>query len=251
MARESPGRKVVFFGVGFETTAPATAMAVWQAYREGLTNFFLLASHVLVAPAMAALLESPDNQVQAYLAAGHVSAIVGEDHYRPLVEKYGVPVVITGFEPVDLLDGILAAVRQLEAGEARVENRYARAVTTLGNQRARELVNTVFEISDRKWRGIGTIPESGLRLSPRFSSLDAESQFELGDMEVHESSVCLSGLILQGVKEPVECSAFGSECTPQHPLGATMVSSEGTCAAYYAYQRPARNAICFRKEVSR
>jgi hydrogenase expression/formation protein HypD len=244
IARDNPRKKVVFFGIGFETTAPATAMAVKQAHHEGLPNFFLLAAHVLVVPAMIALLKSPDNRVQAYLAPGHVSAVIGEEGYQPICREYHVPVVITGFEPVDLLDGILAAVTQLESGEARVENRYLRAVSHQGNRKAQQLVNTVFEIVDRKWRGIGTIPQSGLRLSARYVSFDAELHFDISDLEVDEPSVCISGQVLQGLKKPVECAAFGKQCTPQTPLGATMVSSEGACAAYYAYHRTLSHVVC-------
>ncbi len=244
IARENPHKEVVFFGIGFETTAPATAMAVWQAGHEKLPNFFLLASHVLVIPAMIALLNSPDNRVQAYLAPGHVSAVIGEEGYQPICREYHVPVVITGFEPVDLLDGILAAVTQLESGEARVENRYRRAVEQQGNQKAQQLMGTVFEIVDRKWRGIGMIPQSGLRLSAKYAPFDAELHFDVCDLEVDEPSMCISGQVLQGLKKPVECAAFGKQCTPQTPLGATMVSSEGACAAYYAYHRTLSHVIC-------
>ena len=243
LARENPDKKVVFFGVGFETTAPSTAMTVWKAREEGLTNFFLLTSHVLVPPAMTALLESPTNRVQAYLAAGHVCTISGWEAYQTIADKYRVPVVVTGFEPVDILSGILAAVRQLESGEARVENRYRRAVSRHGNRKAQEMVNAVFEVTDRKWRGIGTIPQSGLKLSPEYASHDADLQFELGDLEVEESPVCISGMVLQGLKKPFECPAFDKECTPETPLGATMVSSEGACAAYYSYHRRARDRM--------
>lgn len=237
IARKNPNKKVVFFGVGFETTAPSTAMAVWQAAREKLDNFFLLVSHVLVPPAMTALLQSERNRVQAYLAAGHVCAINGWQEYEPISKKFGVPIVVTGFEPTDLLDGILGAVTQLEAGEARVENRYARVVEKQGNQKAQELVSRLFEIGPRKWRGIGEIPQSGLKLRDEFAHLDAERHFNLADIEVEEPKECISGLVLQGLNKPNECPAFGTRCTPQNPLGATMVSSEGACAAYYSYHR--------------
>ncbi len=237
LAREHPNKKVVFFGVGFETTAPATAMAVWQAHREKLDNFFMLVSHVLVPPAMTALLESEQNRVQAYLAAGHVCTVMGWEAYKPVAEKYNVPIVVTGFEPVDILDGILGVVKQLEAGEARAENRYARAVREDGNPNAQDLINKVFEITDRKWRGIGTIPASGWRLRDDFAQYDAERIFDLESLEVEEPSICISGLVLQGLNKPVDCPAFGKECTPQTPIGATMVSAEGACAAYYRYNR--------------
>ena len=237
IARENPHRKVVFFGVGFETTAPSTAMAVKQAKTEGLDNFFMLVSHVLVPPAMTALLESPDNRVQAYLAAGHVCTVTGWSIYEPIAEKYHVPIVVTGFEPVDLLDGILAAVKQLQARRARVENKYARVVKRDGNRKAQQLVNEVFTVTGRKWRGIGEIAQSGLRLKSDYAAFDAETFFDVNDIEVAEPPVCISGLVLQGRKKPIDCPAFGKECTPRSPLGATMVSSEGACAAYYRYQR--------------
>jgi len=237
MARANRRRKVVFFAVGFETTAPATAMAVRLADRERLDNFFLLAAHVLVAPAMTALLQSPQNRVQAYLAAGHVCTVTGSDAYETMARQFRVPVVITGFEPVDLLAGILAAVRQLERGEARVENCYARAVAATGNIEARGAIADVFEVRDRKWRGLGMIPRSGLSLRGAYAAFDAERHFALEHLDVDEPAVCISGLVLQGVRKPEECAAFGTRCTPQTPLGAPMVSSEGACAAYYAYHR--------------
>jgi len=239
IARTHPDREVVFFGVGFETTAPATAMAVHQAHREGLKNFFLLAAHVLVPPAMSALLESPTNRVQAYLAAGHVCTVMGWKAYEAVRAKYGVPIVVTGFEPVDLLDGVLAAVRQLEEGRAEVENRYARVVQPEGNRMAQELMADVFTVRDRKWRGIGVIPASGLGLSDRYLQYDAERYFGIDRIEVSEPVECKSGLVLQGILKPTECPAFGTRCTPETPLGATMVSSEGACAAYHRYHRPA------------
>lgn len=237
LARENLDKKVVFFGVGFETTAPLTAMAVHQARIEGLKNFYLLASHVLVPPAIMALLGSPNNRVQAYLAAGHVCTVMGWEQYIPISEKYKVPIVVTGFEPVDLLEGILMVVRQLESGRHEVENQYARVVKREGNRPAQELINKVFMISDRKWRGIGTIPRSGLVLRPEYAAYDAESAFGINDLSIEEPTECISGLVLQGLKKPYECEAFGLKCTPQNPLGATMVSAEGACAAYYAYGR--------------
>lgn len=237
LARQNPDKKVVFFAVGFETTAPGNAMAVFQAHKEGLKNFSELVSHVLVPPAMEALLQSPQNRVNAYLAAGHVCAVMGWWEYEPIAEKYKVPIVPTGFEPVDILKGILAAVRQLERGEHRVENQYGRAVTREGNKAAQAIVNQVFEVTDRKWRGIGTIPKSGLKLRAEFKDYDAALKFSVGDLHTEEPAICISGLILQGLKKPNECPAFGKQCTPRTPLGATMVSSEGACAAYYRYHR--------------
>ena len=237
IARENPDKKVVFFGVGFETTAPSTAMLVYQARREGLKNVYLLTSHVLVPPAMTALLSSPNNKVQAYLAAGHVCAVMGYKEYSSIAEKYKVPIVVTGFEPIDILGGILAAVKQLESGKSFVENKYPRVVTENGNTQAQSIIEQVFEISDRKWRGIGTIPLSGLKLKNEYREFDAELFFETGELHVEEPKECISGIILQGLKKPSECPAFGKTCTPQNPLGATMVSSEGACAAYYSYQR--------------
>jgi hydrogenase expression/formation protein HypD len=236
LARENPAKKVVFFAVGFETTAPNNAMAVWQAHREGLKNFSLLVSHVLVPPAMETLLSSPENKVQAYLAAGHVCAVMGWEEYISVTEKYKVPVVVTGFEPMDIVEGILMAVRQLEKGEAKVENQYSRVVNREGNTNARTLIKKVFKIADRKWRGIGVIPMSGFMLRDEFADHDAEKIFNLGEITVEEPPQCISGIILQGLKKPDECTAFGSLCTPQTPLGATMVSSEGACAAYYRYR---------------
>ncbi len=237
IARETPDKKVVFFAVGFETTAPNNAMAVWQAHREGLKNFSILVSHVLVPPAMRALLSSPHNRVQGYLAAGHVCTVMGWEEYVPIAEEFKVPIVVTGFEPVDILEGILMVVQQLESGHARVENQYSRVVRREGNRPAQELIARVFQVSDRKWRGVGEIPASGLSLRPEFAAYDAEKVFQLEDLEVEEPAECISGLVLQGLKKPYECEAFGTRCTPQTPLGATMVSSEGACAAYYAYSR--------------
>ncbi|MCG3196455.1 MAG: Hydrogenase maturation factor HypD [bacterium] len=237
VARDNPGREVVFFAVGFETTAPANALAVYQARNEKLSNFSLLVSHVLVPPAMEAILSSPGNRVQGFLAAGHVCTVMGASEYELIASRHQVPIVITGFEPVDILAGILMCVRQLESRCSRVENQYSRVVRQEGNPRAQEIIREVFRVTDRKWRGIGEIPRSGLGLSDEYAEFDAERRFNLGDTSVEESAECLSGLVLQGLKKPSECPAFGTRCTPEHPLGATMVSSEGACAAYYRYRR--------------
>jgi hydrogenase expression/formation protein HypD len=237
IARQNPHQRVVFFGIGFETTAPANALAVRRARLEGVANFSMLVSHVLVPPAITAILQSPQNRVQAYLGPGHVCAVMGFEEYEPIAAAYRVPIVITGFEPVDLLQGILMAVRQLEAGRHEVENQYSRVLGREGNRPAQRLVFDVFEISDRKWRGVGSIPKSGYRLRYEYREHDAERLFEVGHIQTQESPVCISGLVLKGFKKPTDCPAFGSECTPQHPLGATMVSAEGACAAYYAYGR--------------
>ena len=237
IARENPDKEVVFFAVGFETTAPGNAMAVAQAAREGLTNFSELVSHVLVPPAMEALLSSSTNRVQGYLAAGHVCTVMGWDEYGPIAEKYKVPIIITGFEPMDVLDGILHTVKQLEAGTHEVINRYARSVAEGGNQPAQTLIKDVFEVTDRKWRGIGEIPVSGFGIREKYRAYDAEHKFDVGEIKTDEPEECISGVILQGLKKPHDCPAFGTTCTPQNPLGATMVSSEGACAAYYKYQR--------------
>jgi hydrogenase expression/formation protein HypD len=237
LARENPDREVVFLAVGFETTAPGNAMAVKQAAAEGLTNFSEIVSHVLVPPAMSAILSAPTNRVQGFLAAGHVCAIMGWDEYAPLAAEYGVPIVPTGFEPVDLLQGILACVEMLERGEARVENRYDRIVRQEGNPAARAVVDEVYEVCDRPWRGIGVIPGSGLRLREAFAAHDAERKFDVAGISPAEPEVCISGEILQGLKKPDQCPAFGTDCTPTSPLGATMVSSEGACAAYWKYHR--------------
>jgi hydrogenase expression/formation protein HypD len=235
LARENPASKVVFFAVGFETTAPGVAMAVCQAHEEGLQNFCVLVSHVLVPPAMTALLESPKNRVQGYLAAGHVCTVMGWEEYEPIAAKHRVPIVVTGFEPVDLLEGILMVITQLERGEAKVENQYARVVRRKGNESAQGKVREVFQITGRKWRGLGEIPASGLKLRSKFDQFDAEEVFKLRELEVEEPSECISGLVLQGLNKPLDCPAFGIKCTPESPLGATMVSSEGACAAYFAY----------------
>jgi hydrogenase expression/formation protein HypD len=237
LAIDNPGREVVFFAVGFETTAPANAMAVFQASRQGVRNFSLLVSHVLVPPAMEAVLSSPENRVQGFLAAGHVCAIMGFTEYEPIAKKYGVPIVVTGFEPLDIIQGIYMCVRQLEEGRAEVENQYARSVRREGNLPAQKLIREIFRVVPRKWRGIGEIPQSGLGLQEQYAGFDAEKRFGVAQITADEPSECISGLILQGVKKPRECPAFGARCTPEHPLGATMVSSEGACAAYYQYRR--------------
>jgi hydrogenase expression/formation protein HypD len=237
IAAANPTRQVVFFAIGFETTAPPNAMAVWLAAHRGLTNFSVLVSHVLVPPAMTAILDAPDNRVQAFLGPGHVCTVVGCSEYEPIARTYRVPIVITGFEPVDMLEGLLRAIRQLEDGRAEVENAYSRAVRPDGNPKSRALIAEVFEVCDRKWRGVGTIPGSGLRLSPAFAAFDAERRFEVGAIATEEPAVCISGEILRGVRKPHDCPAFGTACTPMQPIGATMVSAEGACAAYYAYGR--------------
>ena len=237
IAAAHPHRRVVFFAIGFETTAPPNAMAIWMARHRGLTNFSVLVSHVLVPPAISAILSAPDNRVQAFLGPGHVCTVMGYEEYEPLVERFQVPIVITGFEPLDLLAGTLQAVRQLEAGQCALENQYSRAVRREGNLRSRQLIDEVFEICDRKWRGIGEIPLSGLRMRSEFADFDAEQIFSVGEIQTRESEVCISGQVLRGLRKPHECPAFGVECTPQTPLGATMVSGEGACAAYYSYGR--------------
>jgi hydrogenase expression/formation protein HypD len=242
LAQAHPDREVVFFAVGFETTAPANAMAVLQAQRAGLRNFSILVSQVLVPPAMEALLRSPDNRVQAFLAAGHVCTVMGCEEYGPLAARYRVPIVVTGFEPLDILQGVLLCVRQLEAGRAEVENQYRRSVRTEGNRPAQALLREVFQVIPRKWRGVGEIPASGLALREAFAAFDAEQRFDVAGHTAEESPECISGLILQGRKKPPECPAFGTRCTPERPLGATMVSSEGACAAYYRYRRPPATA---------
>jgi hydrogenase expression/formation protein HypD len=239
LARRHPDRQVVFFAVGFETTAPANAMAAYQAKREGLRNFSMLVSHVLVPPAIEAILSSPLNQVQGFLAAGHVCTVMGYTEYEPIARRHGVPIVVTGFEPVDILQGLYMCLRQLEQGRAEVENQYSRAVVREGNQSAQRIMREVFEVSDRTWRGIGVIPKSGFALKPEYREFDAEHRFALSPAPVLTASPCIAGLVLQGVKRPHQCPAFGSQCTPEHPLGAPMVSSEGACAAYYHHRRRA------------
>jgi hydrogenase expression/formation protein HypD len=227
----------VFFAIGFETTASPNAMSVWLAQKRKLGNYSVLVSHVLVPPAMTAILEAPKNRVQGFLGPGHVCTVMGYKDYEPIAARYQVPIVITGFEPLDLLEGIYRIVQQLEAGRAIVENQYGRAVRREGNPQSRRLVEEVFEICDRKWRGVGLIPASGYKLRDEYRAFDAEQRFAVTGINTHESAVCISGQILQGLKKPHECPAFGKECTPQTPLGATMVSSEGACAAYHAYGR--------------
>ena len=237
LAVRNPDRQVVFFGVGYETTAPANAMSVHLAKRRGLTNFSLLVSHVLVPPAIEAILAAPGNVVQGFLLAGHVCSVMGYWEYPPLAEKYKVPLVVTGFEPLDLLDGIRRAVVQLEAGRHEVENAYQRIVTFEGNKPAQKLLSEVFEVTDRAWRGIGVIPKSGWRLKDDYRAFDAEERFHISGIRTQESPLCHSGDVLRGAIKPAQCPAFGKECTPRHPLGATMVSSEGACAAYFNYGR--------------
>ncbi len=241
IAEQNPNQTVVFFAVGFETTAPANAMTIWQAKKRGIDNFAVLVSHVLVPPAMEAILSSPSNRVEGFLGAGHVCSVMGLEEYEPLSQQYQIPIVVTGFEPVDLLEGIYRCVRMLQQGQVGVDNQYARAVRREGSRPAKELIADVFEITDRKWRGIGLIPDSGYRLRGEYQQFDAEQRFAVGHLDVLESDKCLSGMILQGIKKPHECPAFGNQCTPEHPLGATMVSSEGACAAYYNYGRLLRS----------
>jgi len=236
-ARENPSREVVFFGIGFETTAPANAMAVWTAKNEGLTNFSMLASHVLVPPAIRLLLESPENRVQAFIGPGHVCTIMGYWQYPELAAKYHVPIVIGGFEPVDLLEAIAMLVDQLEDGRAEVENQYVRSATLEGNLPAQKIIASVFEVADRKWRGIGNIPMSGLRMRAEYADFDAEKIYSVEGIEADEPPQCIAAQVLQGLKKPTDCSAFGNGCTPEEPLGAPMVSPEGACAAYYQYRR--------------
>jgi len=237
IARDNPSKEVVFFAVGFETTAPANAMAVWQAAREGIKNFSVLVSQVMVPPAMRAILSSPANRVQGFLAAGHVCAVMGYEEYEPIAREFQVPIVPTGFEPVDLLAGILKTVELLEEGRAEVVNRYGRVVSREGNRVAQDIIAQVFEVTDRQWRGIGLISGSGLALREAYADYDAEKKFDVAHICAAESPLCMSGSVLQGVLKPDGCPAFARECTPEHPLGATMVSSEGACAAYYNYHR--------------
>lgn len=250
IARSHPNHQVVFFAVGFETTAPANAMAVYQAKVQGIRNFSLLVSHVLVPPAMEALLSSAENRVQGFLAAGHVCTVMGFSEYFPIAERYKVPIVVTGFEPLDILEGIYMCVKQLEEGRTEVENQYVRSVRREGNRPAQELVTTVFQVVSRQWRGIGEIPQSGLGLRSDYADFDAERIFDVAGMKTKESNECISGLVLRGVKKPFECPAFGTRCTPERPLGAPMVSTEGACAAYYRYRKmipgkPISNGIGF------
>ena len=237
LAQQNPDKKVVFFAVGFETTAPANAMAVWRAKELGLKNFSILCSHVLVPPAIEALLSSPQNKINGFLAAGHVCTVMGYEEYIPIAEKYKVPIVVTGFEPVDILQGVYFCIKQLEEKRHDVENQYARSVQKEGNIAAKNLIAKVFVKTYQKWRGIGEIPHSGLKLNEEFEYLDAEKIFNIDMTELKESPLCIAGLVLQGLKRPNECTAFGVQCTPEHPLGAPMVSSEGACAAYYHFRK--------------
>lgn len=237
IAQENPTKEIVFFAVGFETTAPANAMAVHQAKQLGVKNFSILVSHVLVPPAIEAVLSSPNCRVQGFLAAGHVCTVMGYNEYLPLAERFKVPIVVTGFEPLDILQGVYMAVKQLEEGRHEVENQYARSVKQEGNRPAQELVSEVFRVVPRKWRGVGEIPQSGLGLTEEYTEFDAETRFAVSAYTAEEPKECISGLVLQGIKKPHECPAFGTRCTPEHPLGATMVSNEGACAAYYRYRR--------------
>jgi hydrogenase expression/formation protein HypD len=235
LAQENPQRQVVFFAVGFETTAPANALSVLHAQRLGLTNYSILASHVLVPPAMEAVLDDEDNVIQGFLAAGHVCTIMGIDEYYPIVDKYHLPIVITGFEPVDLLQGILMTVKQLESGQAKLENQYTRVVRPGGNPEAQAVIRQVFEVTDREWRGIGNIPLSGYEVRPELAQYDATRKFDVQIARVAESTECMAGQVLRGHLKPHQCPQFGKKCTPMNPLGAPMVSSEGACAAYYHF----------------
>jgi hydrogenase expression/formation protein HypD len=237
IAENNKNMKVVFFAVGFETTAPANAMAVIEAKRKGLANFSILCSHVLVPPAIEAILSYQSSRIQGFLAAGHVCTVMGYEEYEPLSKKYKVPIVVTGFEPVDILNGIYFAVKQLEENRCEVENQYSRSVRREGNLPAKKLLSDIFDIVDRKWRGIGVIPKSGYALKKEFAEFDAEKIFDVGRIEPNESPLCIAGEVLQGLKKPTECSAFGTLCKPETPLGAPMVSSEGACAAYYRYNK--------------
>lgn len=243
LARRQPDKQVVFFAVGFETTAPTTAMAVWQAQRLGVKNFSVLMAHVRVPPAIEAILSAPGNRVQGFLAAGHVCTIMGAEEYESLVRQYRVPLVITGFEPLDLLQGVWMCLKQLEEGRMAVENQYARSVRSEGNPQARALLGEVFVPVDRRWRGLTTLPRSGLALRGDYAEFDAEQRFRLPFSITDESSSCQAGRVLQGQLKPVECPAFGEQCTPEHPLGAPMVSSEGACAAYYRFGRRWREGV--------
>ena len=236
IAKQNPDKEVVFFAVGFETTAPPNAQAVFIAHQQGVMNFSVLVSHVLVPPAIKAILDSKNNLVQGFLAAGHVCTVMGYKEYEEIVSKYKIPIVVTGFEPVDILRGILMCVSQLEEGRHEAENQYSRVVTREGNAKAMEVMYEVFEICERKWRGIGEIKESGFRLKEKYSDYDAELKFGVVNYSVEESGECISGLILQGIKKPVDCPVFGTKCNPEHPFGATMVSTEGACSAYYLYK---------------
>lgn len=243
IARAAPDREVVFFAVGFETTAPANAMAAIQARREGITNFSMLVSQVLVPPAMTTILEAEENQVQGFLAAGHVCTVMGYQAYLPIAQKWRVPIVVTGFEPLDILEGVYRCVRQLETGRAEVENQYSRVVRRDGNETARAAMSEAFRVIPRCWRGMGDIPASGLGLAQAYADLDAEHRFGAVVAEEEAASECLSGLVLRGERKPFDCPAFGKQCTPEHPLGVTMISSEGACAAYYRYREHDRKVV--------
>jgi hydrogenase expression/formation protein HypD len=235
IAQDNPHKEVVFFAVGFETTAPANALSVLHAQRAGVNNYSILTSHVLVPPAIEAVMNDEESHIQGFLAAGHVCTIMGLDEYYPLVERYKIPVVVSGFEPVDLMQGILMVIRQLEKGEYQLENQYSRVVRPEGNPEARKVLEQIFEVHDREWRGIGTIPHSGYELREEFAAFDANQKFDVAIEKVPESAECIAGLVLKGIKKPHECPQFGKKCTPQNPLGAPMVSSEGACAAYYHF----------------
>jgi hydrogenase expression/formation protein HypD len=237
IARSNPDKQVVFFAIGFETTAPANAMLAWRAREDKVQNLSLLVSHVLVPPALEAILSAPDNRVNGFLGPGHVCAVMGYSEYEPISARFKVPIVITGFEPIDILHGVMMTVQQLEEGRATVENQYSRILDRTGNLPAQKLIGKVFEVGDRKWRGIGSIPRSGYRLRAEFAAQDAEKIFDVDEIATLEPTICISGEILRGIKKPHDCPAFGTQCSPQHPLGATMVSAEGACAAYYAYGR--------------
>jgi len=239
LAKAAPDREVVFFAVGFETTAPANALAAWRARHDGVGNFSMLVSHVLVPPAMRAILDAPGNRIEGFLAAGHVCAVMGYEEYEPIAARYRVPIVVTGFEPVDILEGVLLCVRQLETGRAEVENQYSRSVRRAGNDAAQTMLREVFRIVPRDWRGIGEIPESGFGLAEAYRDFDAEQRFGAVQVAAEAAGPCIGGLVLRGERKPPECPAFGTACTPEHPLGVTMVSSEGACAAYYRYRRAA------------
>jgi hydrogenase expression/formation protein HypD len=237
IAQDNPSKEVVFFAVGFETTAPANAMAVYQAKQRGIRNFSVLLSHVLVPPAIESILSSPSNRIEGFLAAGHVCTVMGYTEYEPIARKYHVPIVVTGFEPLDILQGVYMCVKQMEEGRAEVENQYTRSVRRQGNEYARNIVRDIFCVVPRKWRGMGEIPHSGLGMRESYNDFDAERKFKIDGIKTQESPECVSGEILQGIKKPHDCPAFGKKCTPDHPLGATMVSSEGACAAYYRYRK--------------
>ena len=236
LAQENPDKEIVFFGVGFETTAPGNGMAILQAQRLALDNFSILACHVLVPPALRALLDNPRNRVDGYLAAGHVCTVMGLEEYQNIVDEYQVPIIATGLEPVDILAGILAAVSQLEKGEYRLENEYTRSITASGNLHARKIIDQVFARCDRTWRGIGLLPQSGLTIRGQFAAFDAQAKFQ-PQANAETDNGCLAGQVLQGLLKPPQCPYFASRCKPEHPLGATMVSGEGACAAYYKYQK--------------